>query len=204
MPPSISILQAINIIQLPLLQQPIRRHSDLIPPLHLDPIIGGTQINSYDLITNITIYSIQNFSDDVKCIITDMFLWQLWNLKVKNNDSNKPLYIFIDEFQNMNFHANSPLYKILCEGRKYGLNLILGTQFVKGRYDKMQLAAFGQVGTKIYFRPNDDELSSVAKDIDPSLPKKWVPTLQHLQKGYAVIKSTCCFLMILKNTTHYH
>lgn len=151
------------------------------------------QNNAYDLITNITIFSIQNFSDDIKCIIADLFLWQLWNLKVKNNDSNEPLYIFIDEFQNMSFHVYSPLYKILCEGRKYGLNLLLGTQFVKGRYDKMQLAALGQVGTKIYFHPNDDEIASVAKDIDPSNPKKWVPVLQHLQKGYAVIKSTCCY-----------
>ena len=155
--------------------------------------IFRSQSNTYDLSTKITIFSIQNFSDDIKCIIADLFLWQLWNLKVQHNDGNKPLYIFIDEFQNMSFHAYSPLYKILCEGRKYGLNLLLGTQFVKGRYDKMQLAALEQVGTKIYFHPNDDEIASVARNIDPSNPKKWVAILQHLQKGYAVIKSTCCY-----------
>ena len=57
----------------------------------------------------------------------------------------------------------------------------------------MQLSALGQVGTNIYFHPSDDEISALAKDIDPSSPKKWISSLQTLQRGEAIIKSSFCY-----------
>lgn len=117
----------------------------------------------------------------------------IWNRKTAKEDYITPLYIIIDEFQNLNFQTSSPFFKILNEGRKYGINLILSTQFTKGRYNKMQLSALGQVGTNIYFHPSDDEISALAKDIDPSSPKKWISSLQTLQRGEAIIKSSFCY-----------
>lgn len=148
--------------------------------------------SSYN-ISDTIIFSLPNTSDDIKNIVTDVFLWMIWNRKTAKEDNIIPLYIIIDEFQNLNFQTSSPFFKILNEGRKYGINLILSTQFTKGRYNKMQLSALGQVGTNIYFHPSDDEISALAKDIDPSSPKKWISSLQTLQRGEAIIKSSFCY-----------
>ena len=44
----------------------------------------------------------------------------------------KGLWIFIDEFQNLSLKEDSVLLEMLCEARKYHVNIVLATQSIAG------------------------------------------------------------------------
>ncbi len=76
------------------------------------------------------------------------------------------IILVIDEFQNMNLGVGSTLRRVLCEGRKFGLNLLLVTQTL-GRYNREIKSMLNQAASHLYFHPVDSDIVSSARAIDP-------------------------------------
>jgi len=83
-----------------------------------------------------------------------------------NPSERKDFYLYIDEFQNF---LTDSIGAILSEARKYGLNLIIGHQFI-GQLEKMKEirdAIFGNVGSMFAFRIGPDDAEFVVKEFKP-------------------------------------
>lgn len=144
---------------------------------------------------DIKLMQMQSISHSIKQVLTDLILWKMWSYAVQYGSKNNPSYILIDEFQNVRLTPSSPLYKILCEGRKFGLNLILTTQFFQGKFSDNVEMAIAQVGNKIFFRPPDKEARFVAGFLthEHNVAKELEERLRGLRKGEAIIKGDIYF-----------
>ena len=144
---------------------------------------------------DIKLMQMQSIAHSIKQVLTDLILWKIWSDAVRYGSKNHPTYILIDEFQNVRLTPSSPLYKILCEGRKFGLNLILATQFIQGKFSDNVEMAIAQVGNKIFFRPPDKESRYVAGFLthERNMAKEQEERLRGLRKGEAMIKGDIYF-----------
>lgn len=72
----------------------------------------------------------------------------------------QPHYLFIDEFERF---TNETFCAILSEARKYGLHLILGSQYLKQLDPEVQSAILGNVGNIVVFRVGPEDAPMFAK-----------------------------------------
>lgn len=165
---------------------------------------GGSNCTFLDDDEPIKIIQMQSISYGVKRMLTDILLWSIWFSAVQTGLKENPIFIVIDEFQNANMSASSPLYKILCEGRKFNINLILATQFIQGRFSSDIETAIEQIGNKIFFRPSDKEIQSIANELaeNSQNSKQWEAQLKALKKGEAIVKADLCFDKL--GNSHFH
>ena len=176
----------------------------------MNPLFDGNYFNGYSDCTflgddkPIKLVQMQSVPFGVKRMLTDILLWSIWSLAVQTGLKENPIFIVIDEFQNANLSAYSPLYKILCEGRKFNINLILATQFIKGKFSSDIETAIDQVGNKIFFRPPDKEIRSIAYELAENALnlKQWEQQLKTLRKGEAIVKADLCFDEL--GNSHFH
>lgn len=99
-----------------------------------------------------------------------VFVGKILNAALERADMNpaerKDFYLYIDEFQNF---LTDSISAILSEARKYGLNLIIGHQFI-GQLEKMQEirdAIFGNVGSMMAFRVGPEDAEFIEKEFAP-------------------------------------
>lgn len=144
---------------------------------------------------NIKLMQMQSVPHGIQKVLTDLILWQIWSHAVQSGSKDNPQYILIDEFQNVRLRPSSPLYKILCEGRKFGLNLILATQFFKCKFAEEVEMAVAQIGNKLFFRPPDREAKFIAGFLtqDSTETKTYEVKLRGLRKGEAMLKGDVYF-----------
>ena len=91
----------------------------------------------------------------------------------------------LDEFQRMRLRENSPLFRLLTEGRKYGLELILATQ-TASIFNKKEVAILEQVGTRIYFQPSESEINMIKRQFPANIQNKVKERLSQLPVGHAL------------------
>lgn len=136
------------------------------------------------------VYIIQltGYSSDVKLLLTEILLWDIWSYCEKNGDESKPFTIVLDEAQNLDHSAASPSAKILTEGRKFGISGWYATQFMKPQLSDDEIQRLQQAGQKLYFCPPDEGVMTVAKNIDITSQgsKAWAEKLKKLKKGECV------------------
>ena len=133
------------------------------------------------------IIQLTGFSSDIKKIITEIILWDLWNYKAQFGKKENPFNIVLDEVQNLNFKDNSPCKKILTEGRKFGWSAWFATQFLEGQFDKSIINSLQNSGQKIYFAQVESEASNVANILAKNNDKKqWTQKLLGLEKGTCI------------------
>lgn len=94
--------------------------------------------------------------------IVDALLAVLFNYKREN--PQRPLSVFIDEVQNHNLSASSPIRKILKEGRKHHLSIVAATQDFYARSTEIG-SALGKAGMQIHHRPTQDSTNLVAAEL---------------------------------------
>src|SRR5690606_17451129 len=123
---------------------------------------------------------------DLQRIITEFVLWDLWAYVQKHGHKNKPITIVLDEMQNLDHSADSPIDKLLREGRKYGISLVLATQTVSN-FNTEEKDRLFQASTKLFFKPATTEISSFAdllSKVHNQLTKSdWIEKLNSLEKG---------------------
>lgn len=93
-----------------------------------------------------------------------------WQHQLNGQNHNQPTWIAVDEFQNLNIKSSSVLARILREGRKFNLGLLLATQTL-AMFDTGERAILQQAGTKLLFRPTEQDASRAARE-NGDLPRE--------------------------------
>jgi len=119
-------------------------------------------------------------------IISEFVLWDIFDYASSNGSKNSPLPIVLDEIQNLDHRSDSPLDKLLREGRKFGISLILATQTLSN-FDAEERDRLFQASHKLFFAPADTEVKRYADILKDNVPgtnrDEWIQRLKSLQKG---------------------
>ena len=131
----------------------------------------------------------------MQIIVTEFILWDMWYYSLLNGEEKKPFIVVLDEAQNLDFGEKSPSNKILTEGRKFGWSGWFATQFLKGQLKEDEIGRLQQASQRVYFRPPDNEIASMAASIDQdkSHAIEWINKLKRLNKGECIISGDSVF-----------
>ena len=140
----------------------------------------------------ITIMQFGGYSKDMSRLMLEFILWDLWDYTTRKGSAHKPFVTVFDECQYLNYSSSSPASRILRQGRKFGYSSWFITQFIHGAFEADVVGLLEQAATKLFFRPHDKDIENVAKSIDPSNPKQWIPYVESLRKGQCIAKG--CFV----------
>ncbi len=109
-----------------------------------------------------------SFPDEIIKIITSLFLLKVWTSVLKgfgNNGEKVDTYIFIDEFQAIPARI---IETLLREGRKFGIKLVLASQYINHNSRELKQSVFGNVRNFISFNLSDSD----AAELSRMLPEK--------------------------------
>jgi hypothetical protein len=138
------------------------------------------------------VMQLHGIDDTIKKIVADFILWDLYRYLNFNSTKQTSHVICVDECQNIKFNERSPAFKILKEGRQFGMSLILATQDLV-KFTNDERAALSQAGTMIMFQPPESAKRDFAKILESRSTesiKYWMSQLSDLRKGQ-------CFLLHL-------
>lgn len=85
--------------------------------------------------------------------------------RFRNNERTECVFIIIDEFQVLDCDKRSIIGTCLTEGQKYGLALILITQFLIGNFSDAVISQFKQGGFRFYFRLTEEEANELSRKL---------------------------------------
>lgn len=106
----------------------------------------------------------------------------------RKDNPGAPLDIFVDELQNQNLSSDSIIYRIMKEGRKYGITFIGTTQdFYPSNTELGKI--MGKADTQIILRPTPNSANAVATAL--RFKKGEAERFDTMQRGDAIIKT--CF-----------
>ena len=75
----------------------------------------------------------------------------------------------------------------LREFRKFGIGAVMATQFIGNGFDKAESGELlEQAATKVYFKPDNANITAAAKSIDASDYAEWMKILRSLNIGECV------------------
>ena len=121
----------------------------------------------------------------IQVVITELMLWDAWYYTQKCGNEKKPFIVVLDEAQNLSHKDGSPSSKILVEGRKFGWSAWFATQSLNVLTDE-EVTRLCQAGFRLYFKPSNDEIMKIAKQIDPTNANSWLDPLKTLKKGQCI------------------
>lgn len=134
----------------------------------------------------VNVLQLKGLSRDIFRIVTEFALWDLYDYACNTGSKNRPIPVVLDEIQNLNHGSDSPIDKMLREGRKFGLSLMLATQTISN-FDQEQRDRLFQAGHKLFFKPADTEIKSFAKILSMTSRNgsevEWTERLSKLAKG---------------------
>lgn len=134
----------------------------------------------------INIIQLTLFSREMQVIITEMMLWDAWYFTKKYGSKDRPFAVVLDEAQNLSHTIKAPSAAILTEGRKFGWSAWFATQSLKVLKDD-EVVRLLQSAFKLYFKPTDDEMIKIAKQLDAAGGVNWLPEIQKLKKGQCIV-----------------
>ena len=133
----------------------------------------------------INIIQLSMFTEEIKVIITEMMLWDMWYYTKKVGTKDKPFVVVLDEAQNLSHSVKSPTKAILTEGRKFGWSGWFATQSL-GVLKNDEIVRLLQAAFKLYFKPADNEIIKTARQLDVTGEKDWLSEVQNLKKGQCI------------------
>ncbi len=162
----------------------------LTPFIRSNPFTGDNPDSWGEMLNNpkerVQIIQLTAISRDIQRIITEFVLWDIYNYAQTHGSKDSPIPIILDEIQNLDHRADSPLDKLLREGRKFGISLILATQTIN-MFDKEQQSRLFLAGHKLFFAPAGKEVREFASLLRDSVPgsnlDEWIEKLNGLGKG---------------------
>ena len=134
----------------------------------------------------LNIFQLTSIDREMQVIITELMLWDAWYYTKKVGNKDKPFVAILDEAQNLSHKTNSPSAAILTEGRKFGWSAWFATQSLKVLADD-EVVRLLQAANKLYFRPTDEEIVKMSKQLDPVDGSLWVGSLKNLKKGQCIV-----------------
>lgn len=133
----------------------------------------------------VNIIQLTMFTQEMKVIITEMMLWDAWYYTKKYGTKDKPFVVVLDEAQNLSHAMKSPSAAILTEGRKFGWSAWFATQSL-AVLKSDEVVRLLQASFKLYFKPTDNEIVKIAKQLDVTGETDWLPYVQKLKKGQCI------------------
>lgn len=119
-------------------------------------------------------------------VLAELILSTIWRrVRFHEKEKRRQILIVIDEFQNLSAKMGAPLMRLLTEGRRFGISLLLATQSLEIFPSEIQ-PVLSQTATRLYFRPTDNEVKKIAKNISADSAAEWVKTLKNLKVGESV------------------
>lgn len=131
------------------------------------------------------IFQLTMIDREMQVIVTELMLWDAWYYTKNYGSKEKPFVVVLDEAQNLSHKENSPSKAVLTEGRKFGWSAWFATQSLKVLADD-EVVRLMQAAFKLYFKPTDEEITKMSKQLDPTNPSLWVGTLKALKKGQCI------------------
>lgn len=170
----------------------------LTPFLDTDLFESQGSMNWGEMLYNdgiINVIQLTQIPRDMQIVATEFILWDMWYYSLLNGEEKKPFIVVLDEAQNLDFDEKSCSNKILTEGRKFGWSGWFATQFLKGQLREDEIGRLQQASQRVYFRPPDNEISSMAVSIDQdrSHSGEWMSKLKNLGKGECIISGDSIF-----------
>ena len=129
----------------------------------------------------INLIRISKFSDDTQLKIMEIMSAILWKYASKEKFVDNGVYLAFDECQNLAHGKNSMIAKILREGRRFNLNLLLSTQVLA--QDAQITKLMTQAALILNFKPAKSEIKKVAELIDNTNIESWMVMLHRLNRG---------------------
>ena len=143
----------------------------------------GSVINEVIYPGQITILDFGEFDRPTQVFYVELTLAFLWRVATFRGPSgNEPLYLVLDEFQDLSLKRNSILAQLLREGRKYGISLFLATQSLE-TFSKEQKALLQQAATRLYFRPATCDIKGILDMIGTKNQQDLTELLRSLARG---------------------
>lgn len=135
---------------------------------------------------------LDKISPDVQEAIPEIMISLVWRLANAGVFKDYPLWLFVDEFQNYGTRSNNALAQLISEGRKLGVNLILGSQLILQNTDKAVQQRVSQCGLMLYGKPMATRISQEANMINRADPTPWFSALKNLKVGQFVAVGNYC------------
>jgi DNA phosphorothioation-dependent restriction protein DptH len=158
--------------------------------------IDNTESNSWDDIFSSLDYKIKTFQfagvdSETSRLAINFILWDMYNqVSISTNANQKNAKVVVcDEVQNLSFSDDSPLTKLLAEGRKFGFSIICATQNLQrlGGLNSPAMSSLMNAGTQLIFGPPPNEITLYAKLLyqkNSSISEKeWQNKLAQLRRG---------------------
>ena len=119
---------------------------------HLAPLLRHNVFRNQPIKrhSGIEIINLSKFPPLFQRVITDLLLFD--EFRTASQGGQLPRYIYIDEMQNLPIDKDCYLGKILTEGRKYALNVILASQSIR-EFNASERTMLCQANHKLFFHP---------------------------------------------------
>lgn len=133
----------------------------------------------------VSVIQLTDFPEHEKRFLTELFISSLWKETVRGYE--RADILVLDELQFLSMKSGGAFLSMLREGRKYGIELMIGTQFIDS-FRKDIIESLLQAGNILIFRPTAQDMRFSANVIDDQNVKKWREILGNLRVGEAVLK----------------
>jgi DNA phosphorothioation-dependent restriction protein DptH len=133
----------------------------------------------------VQVLQLKGLARELQKIVTEFALWDLYDYACNSGNKNRPIPVVLDEIQNLDHRSDSPIDKMLREGRKFGLSLLLATQ-TTSQFDQEERDRLFQAGHKLFFKPANTEIDRFASLLSQTTgisKNEWSSRLAKLQKG---------------------
>lgn len=163
--------------------------SKMSPFFHTVEFSLNTEFDWGDILyadeAKVNIIQLTMFTQEMKVIITEMMLWDAWYYTKNFGTKDKPFVVVLDEAQNLSHAMKSPSATILTEGRKFGWSAWFATQSLSVLKSD-EIVRLLQASFKLYFKPTDNEIVKIAKQLDVTGETDWLASVQNLKKGQCI------------------
>ena len=116
--------------------------------------------------------------------LVELYLWKFW---LKQIDLQTPTTLILDECQDLEWKKGTIADRLLTEGRKFGIGIILSTQFLAANFPKRTINDFLQSGLRVIFAPSQGEVREIAQSLNAGNYKPWISNLKRLRVGECVV-----------------
>jgi len=123
----------------------------------------GIKFNWREIISGdspVLVIQLKGLEYSLERAVTELLLWNLIGYIEALGPSPIRCFIVLDEAHKLSFAQGSPVEKLLREGRKFGLGLILASQ----QPEDFSAVAFGNTATKIIFQVGDEK-STISRQL---------------------------------------
>lgn len=118
--------------------------------------------NMLDSRDRVFVIQLQGLEHSLERAVTEFLLWNLIGFVESVGPGPVRCFVVLDEAHKLTFVPGSPTEKLLREGRKFGLGLMLASQ----QPEDFSRVAFANTATKMIFQVGDDR-SAVSRQVGP-------------------------------------